>query len=185
MCVVAGVCMHARIGPTACVFSMMSSVVIVAIAGFRTQPPSLNMCALKAGFLRSFAASTSNVSPPSTYLRAQDCVAEARGGTHDMARALQPHLEQIWDRGACSSHRQIPRHSERRCTTCYSVQAPWLMRSEKLRCTLCATLPRPPRSTFWACTLRNARTAAIRRTWPYECTSSQAPFSRMRSVRPA
>ena len=56
MCVVAGVCMHARIGPTACVFSMMSSVVIVAIAGFRTQPPSLNMCALKAGFLRSFAA---------------------------------------------------------------------------------------------------------------------------------
>jgi hypothetical protein len=56
MGVVAGVCMHARIGPTACVFSMMSSVVIVAIAGFRTQPPSLNMCALKAGFLRSFAA---------------------------------------------------------------------------------------------------------------------------------
>jgi hypothetical protein len=44
------------------------------------------------------------------------------------------------------------------------------MRSEKLRRTLCETLPRPPRSMFWACTLRNARTAAIRRTWSSECT---------------
>ena len=99
-----------------------------------------------------------------------------------MTRALQPHLEQIWDRGACSSHRQIPRHSERRCTTCYSVQAPWLMRSEKLRRTLCGILPRPPRSMFWACTLRNARTAAIRRTSLSECTQSQTPFLRMRSA---
>ena len=56
MGVVAGVCMHARIGPTACVFSMMSSVVIVAIAGFRIQPPSFKSRALKAGFELSFAA---------------------------------------------------------------------------------------------------------------------------------